>query len=349
MPSTLSRWGTNRSVLVLILMASYSIQSLLITASKRRGGFEYDVAVTVFYAEFFKFLFAISMLGKEGIRGLNFWSSFPYLIPSVLYLVQNQLIFAALSVLSPPEYQLLNNGKLFTTTIVYRVVMKRTLRVVQWLALALLGTGMVLSTQPAASDGASAAARGASEQLWKGCGIMVLVSWCSAIAGVSNEKLIKGSASVVQANVWLYGYGCLACLLQLCFSSSGLESLVHRRGFTPLTWLVVVCNAVLGQSIAYIMRYADSIVKIYAVCMAMIFTTLASVFFFGYELHLHVVGGYVACVISLCLYYCPAELLMATDSEVLASYCSRRTDGSVLKGAEADVAATNSPKSFKAM
>lgn len=141
---------------------------------------------------------------------------------------------------------------------------------------------------------------------------------------MSNEKLIKDSPSVVEANVWLYACGCLVCLGQLAFTEGGLQRLLRLEGFTAMTWLVVLCNAVLGQSIAYIMRYADSIVKIYAVCAAMIFTTLMSVLFFDYRLHFHMVGGYMACGISWCLYYCPPELLVSLDSDILATACPSR-------------------------
>merc|ERR1719272_2168758 len=107
---------------------------------------------------------------------------------------------------------------------------------------------MALATDP---GGSSRAVTDGS--LWKGLCLMVVVAVCSAVAGVSNEKLIKASPSVVEANVWLYAYGCLACLGQLLVSTGSLQSLFYFEGFTVVTWTVVLCNAVLGQSIAYIM------------------------------------------------------------------------------------------------
>jgi len=297
----------NRWVLIFILMTSYSIQSLLITASKRQAGFQYDVRAAVFLAELFKLFFVSFSMTYKVLCGLSFRSSFAYLAPAVFYIAQNQLVFAALGYLSPPEYQLLNNGKLFTTSIVYRVVMKRPLRLVQWLALGLLGIGMGISTHngmPATAD--------PSSRLWWGTLLMVLVAWCSAIAGVINEKLIKGAPSVAEANIWLYFYGCVACAVHILASGPDvIWRCLCLEGFTFTSWLVVFCNAVLGQSIAYIMRYADSIVKIYAVCAAMIFTMLLSVLFFDSQLSLNMVSGYFACAISCCLFYCPPEVLMA--------------------------------------
>merc|ERR1719272_2059446 len=113
---------------------------------------------------------------------------------------------------------------------------------------------MALATDP---GGSSRAVTDGS--LWKGLCLMVVVAVCSAVAGVSNEKLIKASPSVVEANVWLYAYGCIACFGQLLVSTgfspvqsvtSGQYRQGYFQGFTTITWMVVLCNAVLGQSIA---------------------------------------------------------------------------------------------------
>mmetsp|Transcript_52829 Transcript_52829/g.153705 ORF Transcript_52829/g.153705 Transcript_52829/m.153705 type:complete len:333 (-) Transcript_52829:111-1109(-) len=322
------RWARHRGVLVMVLMTSYSVQSLVITASKRQGGFAYDATAAVLLAELVKLLFALAMLPPEARGQLDPRRSVAYALPAVLYVLQNRLVFEALRRLLPPEYQLLNNMKLLTTSVLYRVVMRRQLRLLQWLALLLLVLGMTLATQPPEdlnSENRSSSLDGiddASLGRWGGVTIMVIVSWCSACAGVLNEWLIKRSPNVLEANVWLYTYGAAACALRL--GPSGCVGLLRFEGFTTLAWCVVLCNAVLGQSIAFLFRYADSIVKLHAVCCAMGFTTLVSVAFFGFEVRFHMLAGYIASAISLCLYYAPPELLQATDSELLAAGCGGR-------------------------
>ena len=92
------------------------------------------------------------------------------------------------------------------------------------LALLLLGLGMALATAPVEAAGGT----------MMGSGIMVLVAWCSALAGVLNEWLIKKSNNVLeagrlwlerlrQANVWLYLFGTLAALAPLPWSASAAE------------------------------------------------------------------------------------------------------------------------------
>eukprot|EP00434_Breviolum_minutum_P039947 symbB.v1.2.035487.t1/scaffold4787.1/size34883/4 len=201
--------------------------------------------------------------------------------------------------------------KLFTTSIVFRVVMKRQLRVFQWLALMLLGLGMALATTPART-----AEMKDNHDLWMGTIIMVAVSWCSATAGVLNEWLIKKSTSVLEANVWLYLFGVITAAAPLPWSDEG-----YLVGFTTsiLPWSVVLCNAILGQSIAFLFRYADSIVKLYAVCAAMALTTLLSAIFLNFEVHFNAMGGYLVTFLSMCLYYTPSEVLLSTDTEFLSS------------------------------
>ncbi|CAK8993845.1 unnamed protein product [Durusdinium trenchii] len=186
------------------------------------------------------------MLPPKALSSLHKSASWLFAVPAALYTLQNRLVFEALHFISPPEYQLLNNMKLFTTSLVFRVVMKRQLRVFQWLALLLLGLGMALATTPKPG---------------------------STTQEASRETAAEG---------YLAG-----------FDSS------------MLPWSVVLCNAVLGQSIAFLFRYADSIVKLYAVCAAMALTAILSSIFLSYSLDFHTLGGYLVTFLSMCLYYLP--------------------------------------------
>jgi len=325
----LDRATKKRWVLIAVLMITYSMQSLTITASKQQsgGGFAYDATAAVLLAEALKLVFALAMLPSPSRRALDPRGSLPYVVPAILYMVQNRLVFEALRYLSPPEYQLLNNLKLLTTSIVYRVVMRRQLRVLQWMALLLLAVGMSLASQPPTNSASTDKPETASSSLsmWTGIAIMTIMSWCSAFAGVANEWLIKKSANVLEANVWLYSYGVLACSAQL--GSAGWVRLFRLEGFTAVTWFVVVCNTFLGQSVAFLLRYADSIVKLYAVSAAMGFTTLVSVLFFGFQVQFQMLAGYMTSMISVSLYYAPPELLNKTDIEVLTAVgCSTRAE-----------------------
>ncbi|CAE7498762.1 unnamed protein product [Symbiodinium natans] len=256
------------------------------------------------------------MLPPEVRSAMSVSGRWLYAIPAMLYTLQNRLVFEALQRISPPEYQLLNNMKLFTTSLVFRVVMQRQLRVLQWMALVLLVLGMALATAPC-GDGRDPTVQANRSDVWMGVAIMLAVSWCSALAGVLNEWLIKRSASVLEANIWLYGFGVVAAVFQLwAMDGTGVHDALS--GFTSLLpWSVVVCNAILGQSIAFLFKYADSIVKLYAVSAAMAFTALFSAIFLDFSMGFHNAAGYLVSFFSMCLYYAPNEVLLSTDVEFI--------------------------------
>eukprot|EP00931_Biecheleriopsis_adriatica_P104637 TRINITY_DN79286_c0_g1_i1.p1 TRINITY_DN79286_c0_g1~~TRINITY_DN79286_c0_g1_i1.p1 ORF type:complete len:349 (+),score=72.02 TRINITY_DN79286_c0_g1_i1:34-1047(+) len=329
MRAFVDRWAQKRPVLVLTLMIFYSVQSLIITASKRGSAqeFTYDATMAVLLAEALKLGFSLSMMSPEDRAAMSLASSMPYAVPALLYTLQNRLVFEALRHISPPEYQLLNNLKLFTTALMYRLVMRRQLSVQQWFALLLLCLGMTLATVPCGGIEHNGTAEAAD--VWIGTFIMFVNSWFSASAGVVNEWLIKRSKSVMEANTWLYTYGVLAAVVQLCVLD-GENARVggYLRGFNEslLPWAVVICNAVLGQTIAFLFKYADSIIKLYAVCAAMALTAVISSIFFGFHLQFHAAAGYVLSVLSMCLYNLPPDVLKSSDSEVIGRLLERKPD-----------------------
>lgn len=327
MRDAVHRWAQKRTVVVALLMASYSAQSLLINASKQNGSFPYDAGGAVLLAEVVKLGFTMLMLPPGCLRSMRpSMGCLLFAVPAGLYIVQNRLVFEALRHLSPPEYQMLNNMKLLTTSAVYRMVMQRRLTILQWLALVLLAVGMTVATMEpvVVSDARSVAAtRDETEGgALVGLGCMLIVAWCSAFASVSNEWLIKRSTGVLEANFWLYVFGLFPCCWQIWATPGAWPRLLRLEGFSMLTWSIIFCNAVLGQTIAFLLRHADSIVKLYAVCAAMAFTTAMSVLLFGFEVRFNMVAGYLTTAVSMGLYYTPQEVLLAKDSDVLAGVCS---------------------------
>ena len=64
-----------------------------------------------------------------------------YVVPSILYLVQNNLQFVAMQFLDAPTYQILGNLKIVSTGVLFRVFLGRHLSRFQWIGLVLLMAG----------------------------------------------------------------------------------------------------------------------------------------------------------------------------------------------------------------
>lgn len=289
-----------------VQVVSYTAQCLLISASKRSdGSFSYDPSEAVQLAELLKLAFATLRL-PGGLATLSLWRSLPFAVVAAVYAVQNNLTFEALRHLAPADYQLLNNLKLVTTSLTYRFMIKRKLRVLQWLALLLLALGMSLSVEVTAQDSGGRVVE--SSSVWRGLCVMVALSWCSALAGVYNELLLKKFANLYEANVYLYFYCALACLGPRLWRGFGAD--LPLRGFDALTWAIVLSNAVLGQAISYVFRYADSVVKLYSACAGVATTAILSFVLFGVALSRGTLLAYLVCLASFCLYHSKPETLL---------------------------------------
>ena len=315
--------------LCVCLMVVYMAQGLLITASKNEsGGYDYDKNVSVMLSEICKFaisgvllLYKMSqqssssqkdgsqppLTSKIGVDTLKF------AVPAVLYAVHNNIIFIALELISPVTYQLFNNIKIVTTGLVFRLFLSRPLKLNQWMAIILLPLSMCVTQLETNSE-----AESQSQKVFVGFCWMLVLSLCSAFAGVYNEFLIKkGQSSLMWKNMQLYFFSSVCCAITYLFSrdeSSKGVGLLH--GFGPMAWGVVLLNGLLGQIISAIFLYADNIVKVYAASGAVLTTPFVSHMFFNTPLHAPLFIGIFIALISLFMYFLPVEIISATDLEL---------------------------------
>ena len=75
------------------------------------------------------------------------------------------------------------------------------------------------------------------------------------------------------------------------------------RGYNVITWFVVFNLAFTGLLVSWIMKYADTIVKVYSTSMAMLVTMLLSIILFDISPNLQLLLGILTSSISLRLYY----------------------------------------------
>lgn len=331
-------------ILCFCLMVVYMAQGLMITASKNASGsYDYDKNASVMLSEICKFIISATILMYQSAKrspdakpltspiGAD---SLKYAVPGVLYAAHNNIIFIALELLSPVTYQLFNNIKIVTTGLVFRIFLSRPLRLNQWMAIVLLPLSMCVTQLGNDDDTDSQTSKIFQGFLW-----MLVLSSCSAFAGVYNEFLLKKGAaesSLMWKNMQLYFFGTLACAVSyhhskiVAIGEGGAEAhkgLLH--GFGPLAWGVVLLNGVLGQIISAIFLYADNIVKVYAASGAVLLTPFISRCFFDTPLHAPLFVGIGVALISLFMYFLPTEHLVATDIELAEMLnCSPSLKGS---------------------
>lgn len=201
-----------RTIFVASLLTTFnSSQILLTTVSKVGGVYEYDYATVPFLAELIKMLVCSFLLWRESLSNnppkitLAWRSLRLYPIPSVLYLLLNNVHFAALALLDPSTFQILSNLKIVTTGILFRLFLQRELTPRKWFALFLLTTGTTLtqlrSPFSASSSGTPSFLIGPLD----GYGLAILGTLLSALAGVYTEYLMKkDDDSIYWQNLQLY-------------------------------------------------------------------------------------------------------------------------------------------------
>ncbi|KAH7658209.1 solute carrier family 35 (UDP-sugar transporter) member A1/2/3 protein [Dioscorea alata] len=324
------RWYFVAALLTLLT----SSQGILTTLSQTNGRYRYDYATIPFLAEIFKLLVSSFLLWKEckgssPPRMTTEWKTvrlFP--IPSIIYLVHNNVQFATLTYVDPSTYQIMGNLKIVTTGILFRLFLKRKLSNLQWMAIVLLAVGTTTSQVKGCGEATCDSIFSSPIQGY----ILGLVSAClSALAGVYTEYLMKkNNDSLYWQNVQLYTFGAIFNMLRLLWDDFRIgfdkgpwwQHLFN--GYTLTTWLVVLNLGSSGLLVSWLMKYADNIIKVYATSTAMLLTMILSIYLFSFQPTIQLFLGIIICMMSVHMYFAPPQMLIDMPT-------SSKTDPDTLK------------------
>ncbi|XP_028567932.2 UDP-galactose translocator [Podarcis muralis] len=211
-------------------------------------------------------------------------------VPSLIYTLQNNLQYVAISNLPAATFQVTYQLKILTTAVFSVLMLRKSLSRLQWLSLVLLfvGVAIVQVEQQQAGGRSPPGGQGMQQNYMVGLVAVVVSCLSSGFAGVYFEKILKGSAaSVWLRNVQLGIFGTLLGLLGL-WSTEGAA--VAERGFffgyTPLVWGVILNQAFGGLLVAVVVKYADNILKGFATSFSIVVSTVASIYLFDFHLNL---------------------------------------------------------------
>ncbi|XP_017119901.1 UDP-N-acetylglucosamine transporter isoform X2 [Drosophila elegans] len=332
--------NTLKYISLLTLTLQNAILGLSMRYARTRPGDIFLSSTAVLMAEFAKLITCLFLVfneeGKDAqkfVRSLhktiiaNPMDTLKVCVPSLVYIVQNNLLYVSASHLDAATYQVTYQLKILTTAMFAVVILRRKLLNTQWGALLLLVMGIVLvqlaqtvgpSSGPADGAGAGAAATaaassagGAPEQnrmlgLWAALGACFL----SGFAGIYFEKILKGAEiSVWMRNVQLsllsIPFGLLTCLVN---DGSRIFEQGFFHGYDVFVWYLVLLQAGGGLIVAVVVKYADNILKGFATSLAIIISCVASIYIFDFNLTLQFSFGAGLVIASIFLYgYDPAR------------------------------------------
>ncbi|NP_001411859.1 CMP-sialic acid transporter isoform 2 [Mus musculus] len=266
-------------------------------------------------------------------------------VPSLVYAVQNNMAFLALSNLDAAVYQVTYQLKIPCTALCTVLMLNRTLSKLQWISVFMLCGGVTLvqwkpaqatkvvptvpGSMPTVSDSdvsghvlmrigkqkaalygkVSALTGKVAQNPLLGFGAIAIAVLCSGFAGVYFEKVLKSSdTSLWVRNIQMYLSGIVVTLAGT-YLSDGAE--IQEKGFfygyTYYVWFVIFLASVGGLYTSVVVKYTDNIMKGFSAAAAIVLSTIASVLLFGLQITLSFALGALLVCVSIYLYGLPRQ------------------------------------------
>nr|ACO15724.1 ZK370.7 [Caligus clemensi] len=279
------------------------------------NGGKYLVASTamVFTSEIIKMIFTVLRMGSfPHIDYQILQDSVKYIVPSVMYAINNNIYFYGLTLVPPPIWLILCSMRTLVTAFIYRAFLKRQLTHWQYVGIGCIVSSLMIAKIP--------------DVLFYSVNkvpliaiVLALIASCiSAMASIYTELLFKtptkeyaGNDSFLVKQFWLYSYGGLVSLI-LHFVSNPTYTLDNfimdickMSPFSLACFLVALtCTSVGGITVASILKYLDNIVKEYTGSFANVITAILSSLLFPdrFQFTVYIVLSLISLVTGILLY-----------------------------------------------
>nr|XP_033322616.1 UDP-N-acetylglucosamine transporter [Megalopta genalis]XP_033322617.1 UDP-N-acetylglucosamine transporter [Megalopta genalis] len=308
----------NNQALKYVSLITLTLQNALVGLSMRyartRSGDMFLSSTAVVMAEVVKLLTCLILVLWEEKNVVKFCESLKVTIikqpidtlkvcvPSLLYIIQNNLLYVSASNLDAATHQVTYQLKILTTAFFAVVILRKSLKNTQWGAVILLVIGVILVQLARTSE--SAISSEIEQNRILGFSAALSACFLSGFAGIYFEKILKDSdISVWMRNVQL-SFLSLPFGLITSFINDG--STIRKQGFffgyDLFVCYLVVLQAGGGLIVAMVVKYADNILKGFATSLAIIISCIASIYLFDFNLTLQFAVGAVLVICSIFLY-----------------------------------------------
>eukprot|EP00808_Paulinella_micropora_P016609 g26429.t1 len=316
--------GKKALAFVMLILQSTSLV-LMMRYSRTRGGKIYRASSAVLALEVVKVLFCLVTLtayhGCSGaVRKLVLHTvgqpreMAKMALPALLYAMQNNLLYFALSNLDPAPYQVIYQLKTLSTACFSVALLSRRLSALKWASLVLLMIGCAL-VQLQLEPPKERVSDAAPQRPVLGVAAVLLSCITSGFAGVYFEKVLKSgkNVSLWMRNVQLGLFGTAASLAIIVYQD--LPAVLQEGlwvGFDRLTVAVVLNQALGGIMVSIVVKYADNILKGFAMAISIVLGCLFSTFFLDfYPTKQFALGTFLVCL----------SLLIYAEPSFLTRYC----------------------------
>ncbi|GIY06729.1 hypothetical protein CDAR_578211 [Caerostris darwini] len=279
------------SLAVLVLQTTAIVLVLRYSRTVPQNGPRYLASTTILISEILKIISCLIVLCFEcgwsltNLRCLLIQEvlkkpveTLKLVVPALLYTVQNNLLFIALSVLDAATYQVTYQLKILTTAMFSVMILHKRLVTTQWLALVLLMIGVALVQMPSADSSTNVNVDKTVSSQFLGLFVVLIACFSSGFSGVYFEKLVKSSPQSlwirnIQLALFSILLGSLAIFMQ---DSKAVAESGFFQGYYATTWIVIFLQAFGGLVVSTVIKYADNILKGFATSVSIVLSTVCS-------------------------------------------------------------------------
>jgi len=227
------------------------------------------------------------------------------MVPAVLYLIQNNLLYFSASKLDAATLQITSQMKLIVIALFSVLILKRQIYQRQWFAIFLLAVGIALVQFPTGNNTTKNVGRNAMVDKALGFFSVLITCLTSGFAGVYFEKILKKSKVTLWArNVQLSLFSVIPGFFIGCLIMDG--STIKEKGFfggyNRWTLFSIFCQSVGGIIVAIVVKYADNILKGFANSLSIVLSCIVSYFLFDFNITLIFIIGCGLVLFSSYLY-----------------------------------------------
>uniref|UniRef100_A0A0K2U5L4 UDPNacetylglucosamine transporterlike [Oreochromis niloticus] n=1 Tax=Lepeophtheirus salmonis TaxID=72036 RepID=A0A0K2U5L4_LEPSM len=259
----------------------------------------YSSTLAVFYSEIVKTIIVLLLFYKQNTLSFKLtWAAIKneiifnpketikLIVPGVLYSIQNNIIFIALSNLDAATFQITYQLKILTTSLISIWILGTHINKTKWVALITLMAGVILvqiSQHKINEEKATESTEDSHEKSWLiGLGCVLFACISSPFAGVYYEKLVKTGAqcSIVIRNLQLaifsLTFGFVGVLIE---EGTNFFRPGHQfKNFDAIVWAIILIQGTGGLTVAAVVKYTDNIQKGFATSISIIISSLTSYF-----------------------------------------------------------------------
>ena len=230
-------------------------------------------------------------------------------MPSLIYVIQNNLQYVAISNLDAATFQVTYQLKILTTAIFSVVMLGKHLNRLKWISLLILFIGVAMvQLQPAKIPAKKTQSSGdGTQNPMVGLLAVIASSLCSGFAGVYFEKILKGTpGSIWLRNIQMGIFGVFLGVGGMLINDG---STVSKKGFlfgySTIVWIVISMQAFGGLLVAVVVKYADNILKGFATSFSIILSCIVSVYIFSFTVSVQFLLGTFLVIMAIVLYSRP--------------------------------------------